>query len=80
MAQVHGYAERRRRAGQDLAYAAYGEAYLIALRFAPGKRHPPDLWEVFPFWTAEEVKAERLEKYRKIMEKHAAAGGVKRGG
>lgn len=71
--QVQADNERRRRNGQLLAYVANGEAEMIASRFGSG-RSIPEVWEVFPFWTEEEVSEFRVEKYRRIMEKYAAGG------
>lgn len=75
-AQVLAYHERKRREEKTRAHIATGEAVMIGYQFSNGKA-APDLWEVFPFWTEEEVKEARLEKYRRIMEKYTAAGGGK---
>lgn len=49
---------------------------MIASQFS--KDAHPEIWEVFPFWTDEEVRFLKVEKYRKIMDKYVAAGGGKR--
>lgn len=41
---------------------------------------PPALYEVFPFWTTDEVNEMKLAKYRKVMERQAAMGGGSGGG
>lgn len=73
--QVRAYNDRRRRECQQLARIAYGESGMIAVRFGGKGQQIPEIWEVFPFWTDEEVREFRVEKYRRIMEKYAATGG-----
>lgn len=75
MAQVRANGERRRREGQFLASVSAGEAVMIASQFS--KDAHPEIWEAFPFWTDEEVRSLRVEKYRRIMDKYVAAGGGK---
>lgn len=75
MGQARAAQERQRRNGQMLAYVANGEADLIASRFSNGTN--PEIWEVFPFWSKEEIQEFRVEKYRRLMEKYAAAGGAR---
>lgn len=65
-------AERERRQGKLLAVTAIRQAELTARALGGGRF--PEVWEVFPFWTEEEVTALRLQKYRHIMERHAGSG------
>ena len=74
-AQSFALNERQRREGQMLAYIAAGEATMLGYCFSDKRR--PDIWEVFPFWTEKETRGMRVNKYRAIMERHAAAGGGK---
>lgn len=76
--QVRAYSDRRRRECQQLARIAYAESGMIAVRFSGKGKQIPEIWEVFPFWTDEEVQELKVEKYRRIMEKYAATGGGKR--
>lgn len=48
---------------------------MIASQFS--KDAHPEIWEAFPFWTDEEVRSLRVEKYRRIMDKYVAVGGGK---
>ena len=76
MAQVRAEGERQRREGQFLASVASGGAVMVASQF--DKNASPEIWEVFPFWTDEEVRELKVAKYRRIMDKYVAAGGGKR--
>lgn len=76
MAQVRANEERRRRGGQFFASVAAGEAVMVASQFSKGTN--PEIWEVFPFWTDEEVRELKVAKYRRIMGQYVAAGGGKR--
>ena len=49
---------------------------MVASQF--DKNASPEIWEVFPFWTDEEVRELKVAKYRRIMDKYVAAGGGKR--
>lgn len=66
-------AERERRFLQGLALVAYRHAALTA-RALSGRELPP-VGEAFPFWTQEELQAAKLERCRRIMERHAARRG-----
>lgn len=66
-------AERERRFLQGLALVAYRHAALTARALA-GRELPP-VGEAFPFWTQEELQAAKLERCRRIMERHAARRG-----
>ncbi|MCD8142012.1 MAG: hypothetical protein LUD83_01815 [Clostridiales bacterium] len=68
---VEGMQERERLRSQRQAIIALGQAQLTARAFGGGQL--PEVWEVFPFWSEEEVRAARVEKYRRRMERHAAA-------
>ncbi|MCD8341856.1 MAG: hypothetical protein LUC87_06845 [Clostridiales bacterium] len=70
---VEGMQERERLQGQRQAVIALGQAQLTARAFGGGQM--PEAWEVFPFWSEEEVRAARIEKYRRRMERHAAGRG-----
>ncbi len=67
-------AERERRFLQGLALVAYRHAALTARALA-GRELPP-VGEAFPFWTEEELRAAKLERCRRMMERRA----VRRGG
>lgn len=73
--QVRAYNDRRRRECQQLAQIAYAESGVVAARFGGKGQMIPEIWEAFPFWTDEEVRSLRVEKYRRIMDKYVAAGG-----
>lgn len=70
-------AERERRQGKLLAIAAVRQAELTARAVGGGRL--PEVWEAFPFWTEEEVRELRIQKYRAIMERHAAQFPASRG-
>lgn len=72
--QVLGYRERQRREHQVLAVIAVNEACYFGHVIA-GEGKLPEIYEAFPFWTEEEIKEAKLEKYRRIMERYAAKGG-----
>lgn len=55
------------------AMIAYQQAGLIAAALAGEK--VPEMYEVFPLWSEETVRQMKLEKYRRIMERHAAVKG-----
>lgn len=75
---IRAYRERKRRDGKNLSVVAAGCAQYVAAYLGGGQ--VPDLSEVFPFWTDEERKQMKVEKYRRIMERYAAAGGGARNG
>lgn len=70
---VEAHQERQRRLLQNLAVIAWGQAGLICRQLAGEK--PPALYELFPFWTADEVNEMKLREYRSRMERLAAKGG-----
>lgn len=70
LAAVQGMQERERRQGQQDAVIAMQQAALTALALC-GKKLP-EPYEAFPFWTEEEAREQKLEKYRRIMERYAA--------
>ncbi|MCD8160173.1 MAG: hypothetical protein LUE61_03140 [Clostridiales bacterium] len=69
---VEGMQERERLRCRGQALIALGQARLTAHALGGGQM--PEVWEVFPFWSEEEIRAARIEKYRRRMERHAAAG------
>lgn len=74
LSQIDAYNERKRRESKVMAAIAAGGARYVASYMGGGRA--PDLAEVFPFWSDEEVKELKLSKYRKMMEKLAAGGGA----
>ena len=74
-----GYRERRRREHQSESVIAARAAYYGALALCGNGKPLPEVYELFPFWTEEEIKACKVEKYRAIMMRHAA-GHIGRGG
>lgn len=66
-------AERERRFLQGLALVAYRHAALTARALA-GRELPP-VGEAFPFWTEEELREAKLERCRRMMERHARRQG-----
>lgn len=70
---VNARREKERDSLKCSAVLAYQHAGLIGTIFGSGK--PGAVYEVFPFWTQEEVQAAEVEKYRQIMMKYVAAGG-----
>ncbi len=64
--------ERQRRQMKDLSVIAYTQAGLTAQALTGGKI--PELYELFPFWTEEEVQEMKVEKIRRVMERYAANG------
>lgn len=67
-AAVQGYQNRLQRQS-EIAYSLA----LLNNQLLGGKK--PEIYEVFPFWTDDEVTEIKLAKYRQIMERHAAKGG-----
>lgn len=64
--------ERERRLLQGLALVAQGHAVLIS--HILGGKALPEVWECFPFWTEEEIRRARLERYRTLMCRLAGQG------
>lgn len=64
--------EGERRRNQQRSVIAWVQAQLTGLAMAGEQL--PEVWEAFPFWNEEEIKEMKLEKYRRIMERYAAAG------
>lgn len=64
---------RERRWAQETAVVAYHQMGLLGQVLAGGKA--PELYEVFPLWDEAEIREMKVEKYRRIMERYAAAGG-----
>ncbi len=73
--RLEGMREREERHMQLEAMIAYQQVGLIAGALA-GER-APDLYEAFPLWSEEEIRQMKLEKYRRIMARYAAAKGGK---
>ncbi len=71
-AAVRAHRRRTRERGQMLSVIAARAAERAAQCLA-GERLPP-VYEHFPFWTEDEVRALEVERYRQIMQRHAAAG------
>ena len=72
LAQIKAVFERRRRDGQMLSSVAVGEVQMIAA-YLSGKRGP-EIWDVFPFWTEGEIAQHKVEKYKRLMWRHAGGG------
>ncbi len=70
-AAVRAYRRRERLRGQALSLIA-ARAAERAARCLAGERLAP-VYEDFPFWEEEEVRALRVEHYRQIMQRHAAS-------
>lgn len=70
--QIKATHERRRRDGQMFAHIAVGESHMVAAHFSEGQS--PEIWEVFPFWTPEEIAQGKLEKYKRLMWRHVGGG------
>lgn len=66
--------ERLRQEGKAAALVAMRQAELTAL--ALGGKKLPEVYEAFPFWTEEEVRERKVEKYRRVMERYAAASAA----
>ncbi|MCD7803088.1 MAG: hypothetical protein LUH09_09380 [Clostridiales bacterium] len=73
--QVQAYSERRRREGQQSSIVAAKQAEYTGLMFSGKGKQLPEIYELFPFWTEEEQKECKVQKYRHIMERWAASGG-----
>ncbi len=69
--------ERERHWFQQEALIAWGQAVLHGHQLS-GSTMPP-LYQVFPFWTTDEVNEMKLTKYRNMMERQAATGGGRNG-
>lgn len=68
---------RERRRDQNLSIIAHRHAILIA-GLVTG--HPAtEVYNHFPFWTEEETTEMQVQKYKNIMQRHAAQGVKKRG-
>ncbi|MCD8190343.1 MAG: hypothetical protein LUD78_09035 [Clostridiales bacterium] len=74
--QVQAKTERDRREHQQQATIAMRQAEITAMAVRGGQQLP-NLWEAFPYWTAEEVKEMRVAKYKAMLMKNTA--GVKGG-
>lgn len=61
--------EGMRRRAQERSLIAYRQAGLIAQAVAEG--HLPEIYDVFPFWSEEEIRGIKVERYRAVMERHA---------
>lgn len=71
---VRGWREKEHERCQHQANIARTHALLINCALSGGSF--PEVWEAFPYWTEEEIMAVRREKYRRIMERHAARKAV----
>lgn len=65
--------ERERRWFQQEALVAWGQMVLHGCQLSGDK--PPALYEVFPFWTTDEVNEMKVAQYRRMMERQVAGGG-----
>lgn len=70
---MDGARERERRWFQQEALVAWGQMVLHGCQLS-GETLPA-LYEVFPFWTTDEVNEMKLAKYRNMMERQVAKGG-----
>ena len=64
--------EGERRRNQCAALIAWEQAALTARAVLEGKLD--EVYECFPFWTEEETRALKVEKYRELLEKMAGSG------
>ena len=64
--------ERERLREQRLAVIAHAQAALTARCVLEGSIG--EAYEYFPFWTEEETRALKVEKYRELLEKMAGSG------
>lgn len=71
--QVKAERERQRREYQAMSVIAAGQARYQGAVFSGSKKTLPPLYEIFPFWTEEEVTAAKIKQIRCTMERHAAA-------
>ncbi|MCC8075926.1 MAG: hypothetical protein LIO95_08325 [Clostridiales bacterium] len=68
---VRAHRERERRRAQRQAVIAWQQAGLIAQALTEGQLD--EVYEVFPYWNEEEIRARKVEKYRQMMERHAGS-------
>ena len=68
------YYERQRREHKMQAIIAQRQAQLISA-YVAGEGNSVEVYEVFPFWTEEEEKELRIQKYKQIMERWVATTG-----
>lgn len=61
--------ERERERLQSLSVVAWAQAAVTARCVLEGKQG--EVYESFPFWSEEEVRALRVEKYRSVLERMA---------
>lgn len=73
--QVQAASERARREHQASAILAARQAAYTGYVFSGSGKQLPEVYEYFPFWTEEEIKALKVEKYRNIMNRWAHSGG-----
>lgn len=64
--------ERERLRAQRLAVIAHAQAALTARCVLEGTIG--EAYEYFPFWTEEEIREQKLEKYRNLLESMAMNG------
>ncbi|MCD8190550.1 MAG: hypothetical protein LUD78_10085 [Clostridiales bacterium] len=65
---VRAHGERERRVAQRQAVIAWQQAGLIAQALTEGKLD--EVYEVFPYWNEEEIRQRKVEKYRRMLERH----------
>lgn len=67
-AELLAYINAGRLKDQRQAFMLYSHAYLNRMSM-DGKL--PEIWEVFPFWSDEEIARFRMERSRSILMKHS---------
>lgn len=70
--RLQAVGDRERRRAQNAAVVAYHQMGLLAQVLAGVKS--PELYEAFPLWDEADIRDMKVEKYRRVMERYAAAG------
>ncbi|MCD8007931.1 MAG: hypothetical protein LUF68_03175 [Clostridiales bacterium] len=68
---VRAQRERERRRAQQQAVIAWQQAGLIAQALTEGQLD--EVYEIFSYWNEEEIRQWKVEKYRRMMERHTGA-------
>ncbi len=64
--------DRERRVLQGLALVAHRHALLTGMVLSGQKL--PEVWEIFPFWSDEEIRRAKVERYQQMMHRLAGTG------
>lgn len=70
IAYVDAYNERKRREYQNLSVIAKAEAYMTAV-YLSGEGKNTDIYDVFPFWTQDEMDKLTVQKYKNMLLKNS---------